>query len=583
MFQFNDFCAALALNTLISFAITVYSWLKLKSESGKYFIFLMLAITIWTFSATFELSFTTLDQKILWSKISYIGIVSVSPLWFLFACHYSKIKKILSRYIKIIIWIIPVIILLLAFTNEFHGSVWPEITLTDSEIGIIAIYENGWGKFILLIYSYILLLTGTVILINFAIRAKQLYLRQVFLLTFSALIPWIGNALYYFRVGSFALLDFTPVFFTITGILLLWDIINFHLLDIMPVAYDTLFENMSDGVIVTDNEYRIIDINPVAGRLFQLNNSVGNTVKKLFTGYPEISDFIYSTHSGSNVLSLKVEDRFFWLDIRVTALINSYKKQSGKLIVIRDITENKKSELELAESERKYRNLNDAKDKFIRILSHDLKSPFQGMLGLSKMLSEEIEDLSKDEIREFSHELNLSIQSQFGLLEDLLSLSKVQNEKIILLKKQINVSKEINNLFKLFEMFALSKHIQILNNINDDVSINADPDMFRIMLRNLISNALKFTPPGGTVSISTVKTIDEVTFIVEDNGIGIAAKDIPKLFRLDHHFTTKGTANEKGTGFGLILCKEVMEKHEGKIWLESEVGKGSKFCFSFPK
>jgi signal transduction histidine kinase len=106
--------------------------------------------------------------------------------------------------------------------------------------------------------------------------------------------------------------------------------------------------------------------------------------------------------------------------------------------------------------------------------------------------------------------------------------------------------------------------------------------MFRLMLRNLISNAIKFTNPGGTVSMSSLKTAEEMIFIVEDNGIGIDENNIPKLFRLDLHFTTKGTAEENGTGFGLILCKEVMDKHEGRIWVESETGKGSRFYFTFP-
>ncbi|RJP68904.1 MAG: PAS domain S-box protein [Ignavibacteriales bacterium] len=582
MFQFNDFCAVLVINTIISFVITIYSWLKLKTESGKYFIFLMAAITIWTFSATFELSFTTLDQKILWSKISYFGIVSVSPFWFLFACYYSKIEKIISSFIKIAIWIIPVTILFLALTNEYHGAVWPEITLTNSDIGIIAVYQNGWGKLILLIYSYILLLTGTVILISFATRTKQLYLKQIFLLSLSALFPWIGNALYYFRIGPFAILDFTPVFFTITGILLLWDILNFRLLDIMPVAYDTLFENMSDGVIVVDNEERIIEINPSISRLFNFDNSVGQSLKKMLSNYPEIISYLYSIQTEPKEFSVIIEDQTYWLDIRVTSLINSYKKPGGKLIVIRDITQKKKSEIELAESEKKYRELNDAKDKFIRIISHDLKSPFQGMIGLSKLLSEEIEELTKSEIKEFSRELNLSIQSQFRLLEDLLSLSKVQSEKITVLKKQINVYSEVNNIFQLFEMLAQSKHIQLLNHISEDIVLHADPDMFRLMLRNLISNAIKFTNSGGTVSMSSMKNKGEAIFIVEDNGIGIDEINIPKLFRLDYHFTTKGTAEETGTGFGLILCKEVIDKHEGRIWVESEVGKGSRFYFTFP-
>jgi len=582
MFQFNDFCAALVINTIISFAITIYSWLKLKTESGKYFIYLIAAITVWTFSATFELSFTTLDQKILWSKISYFGIVSLSPLWLMFSVYYARMERMMTKPLRLAIWIIPVFVLLLALTNEYNRSVWPTIKLIDSSIGIIAVYENGWGKFTIVAYSYILLLVGTVILITFAIRTKELYLKQVFLMIFAALAPWIGNALSYFRVGPFALMDFTPVAFTFTGILLLWNILSFHLLDIMPVAYGALLENMSDGVIVIDNEERIIEINPTAYKIFDLHNSVGYKIQEKLENYPEVYEFIQTTNSGSAEIFIKIHDSATWLDVRVNSLLSNYKKPGGKLIVIRDITQKKKSEIELAESEKKYRELNDAKDKFIRIISHDLKSPFQGMIGLSKLLSEEIEELSKSEIKEFSRELNLSIQSQFRLLEDLLSLSKVQSEKITVLKKQVNVYSEVNNIFQLFEMLAQTKHIQLLNHINEDILLYADPGMFRLMLRNLISNAIKFTNPGGTVSTSSIKNKEETIFIVEDNGIGIDEKNITKLFRLDYHFTTKGTAEETGTGFGLILCKEVMDKHEGRIWVESEVGNGSRFYFTFP-
>ncbi|MDP3683684.1 MAG: HAMP domain-containing sensor histidine kinase, partial [Ignavibacteria bacterium] len=149
--------------------------------------------------------------------------------------------------------------------------------------------------------------------------------------------------------------------------------------------------------------------------------------------------------------------------------------------------------------------------------------------------------------------------------------------------ERINLFDEVNYVFKILERSASNKNIQLINMADKSLHINADLNMLNSVFQNLISNAIKFTPEGGNITVSSVKRGDFVEVSVADSGVGIKPEDISKLFRIDSHFSTKGTNNEEGTGLGLILCEEMIEKHQCKIWVESEYGGGANFKFTIPK
>lgn len=237
--------------------------------------------------------------------------------------------------------------------------------------------------------------------------------------------------------------------------------------------------------------------------------------------------------------------------------------------------------MKIEESETKLKELNAQKDKFFSIISHDLKSPFVALLGYTEILMEEFDTLSRNEMKEFIGSINKASKNVYNLLENLLEWSRIQTGRIDFIPEYFNVHDTCENVVDLLIDNAKRKNLKLVNNIETSGIVYADENMVNTILRNLVSNAIKFTEEG-EISIHSEREIGSMTFIIRDTGLGMSDEIISKLFRIDVHHTTVGTDKEKGTGVGLILCKELVEKNGGEIWVESEFGRGSEFKFSLP-
>ena len=238
--------------------------------------------------------------------------------------------------------------------------------------------------------------------------------------------------------------------------------------------------------------------------------------------------------------------------------------------------------LKLEESEERLKELNASKDKFFSIIAHDLKSPFTSFLGLSELLAEDFDEMDSGEIKTLLMELNKNAQNVYSLLENLLSWSRVQTGRMDFAPELIAPFEIIEKTQNLFEPVALQKGILLTSSIYSSRNIFSDRNMAETILRNLVSNAIKFTPENGVISVTVSDLEDFVEFSVRDSGVGIESDNLAKLFRIDSTHTTLGTKNEKGTGLGLILCKELVERNGGTMTVNSKLGVGTKFSFTVP-
>lgn len=236
----------------------------------------------------------------------------------------------------------------------------------------------------------------------------------------------------------------------------------------------------------------------------------------------------------------------------------------------------------LLESEKHLINTNRTKDKFFSIISHDLRNPFASIVSFSRILKREIHELTKDELRELALELDKSVLKINNLLENLLQWSRAQTGKINYHPEYIALKAIVLENINLFSGNAREKNIEILDLIDEDLVVFADMNMTHTVVRNLLSNALKYTNPGGKIELNSMMEENQVVISVADNGVGISEENIAKLFRVDTLHTTFGTGDEKGSGLGLLLCKEFIEKQGGEISLESTEGEGTVFRFSLP-
>ena len=225
---------------------------------------------------------------------------------------------------------------------------------------------------------------------------------------------------------------------------------------------------------------------------------------------------------------------------------------------------------------------NAEKDKFFSIIAHDLKSPFNSILGFSDLLVTQVREKDYKGIDQYADIIQQSSKSAMDLLMNLMEWSKAHTGRMEFKPEYFDLNELIQDSEQLYTGAIIQNKITMTINVPSNTIVFADKNMISTLFRNLISNAFKFTHSEGTISLSVVKDKHEFTFSVSDNGVGIPKEAINKLFRIDENYSTLGTHNEKGTGLGLILCKELIEKHSGKIWCESELGKGSTFYFTLP-
>ncbi len=248
--------------------------------------------------------------------------------------------------------------------------------------------------------------------------------------------------------------------------------------------------------------------------------------------------------------------------------------------LLEEIVGHKRTEQSLKESEASLREVNAMKDKFYSIISHDLKSPFNTILGFSELLVEKVKENDFSGIEQYAGIIQNSSQRAVSLLTNLLEWSRAQSGRMEFTPDNVDIILLINEVTVLLIDSARNKLITINKELPNIATAYADVSMISTILRNLISNAIKFTHTGGEIIISAEQKQHEIIVSVADNGVGMDEDARGKLFRIDQSYSTKGTGNELGTGLGLLLCKEFIEKHSGKIWVESEVGKGSKFYFT---
>ncbi|MGK9367414.1 sensor histidine kinase [Melioribacter sp. Ez-97] len=250
--------------------------------------------------------------------------------------------------------------------------------------------------------------------------------------------------------------------------------------------------------------------------------------------------------------------------------------------VQKDTAEEENVEKLIEENKELKEELN-AKDKFISVIAHDLKSPFQGLLGIFDIISETFDELNPEELRRYLGYAKSSVKNLYNLVDELLNWSRLLLGQVKVNPAKINVAEVFNNIIELNKHALNNKNLTVINYLSDNLIAYADENMAHTVFRNLLSNAIKFSRRGGAIIINGKRTNGSIEISVSDQGIGMDKETQEKLFKLGEQVNMLGTENEPGSGLGLLLCKEMVELNNGKIWFESEVDKGTTFYVSLPK
>ncbi|MBK7104807.1 MAG: PAS domain-containing sensor histidine kinase [Ignavibacteriae bacterium] len=272
-----------------------------------------------------------------------------------------------------------------------------------------------------------------------------------------------------------------------------------------------------------------------------------------------------------------------WVNTTKVPIINKNGKVTGIVGISRNVTAIKNAENKVLKYAKELQYINAAKDKFFSILAHDLKNPFFSLLGYVELIQKNYNELSDSEKVELLNNISSISKNSYQLLENLLQWASTQSGRIEYRPKEIDLKNYVEYIVEFFTPIAQKKNIVIVNNITNSCKAYADSDMIRTVLRNLITNAIKFTPQDGKVSIDSLDKNNFFKITVSDSGCGLDKEHLNNLFRIDMNHKSTGTCNEEGTGLGLIICKEFIERNGGRISVKSKLGKGSMFSFTVPK
>ncbi len=364
-----------------------------------------------------------------------------------------------------------------------------------------------------------------------------------------------------------------------------------------------IFENAATALILVDNDVKVVNINRAGTELTNLSKEIvlgklggevmncvnawedGHVVcgKGLQCGHCNLRGLVNETfNTGKNqykvegILDINHNEQIIRLELQISISLVDVNHGKYALITINDITQLKNQERLLIQE-------NEDKDRFISILAHDLKGPFNSLLGFSDILLEHLHEYDIRIIEDQIRIIHNTSHKTFELLEQILLWAKAQSGKLVFDFQDFSFLEVGQSTIALLENQLKSKNIKISCFSAENIQLHTDLNFIKTVLRNLISNAIKFTPAGGTIKVFAKNGIDGTTIVVSDNGVGIDSTIIPKIFEVKEKHHTLGTQNESGSGFGLKLCKELVEKLGGKIWVESEVGVGSSFKFMIPR
>ena len=429
-------------------------------------------------------------------------------------------------------------------------------------------------------YTYMLLFVAALYLIHFIVHQKYTFRSQAIVILAGGMIPWIVSVIYLTDTGPVAGLDLAPISTSMSGILAAYAIFNSKLLDLVPVARETLVETLPDGIMILDSQNRIQDINAAAISFLGINkkNFIGSDADSSGAGAAILMSAAISTNDSGNIEIRKNNS------VRTYSILKqSVRNQEGsRLIIIRDITNIKKTEEELIMARDRAEESDRLKSSFLANMSHEIRTPLNGILGFTELLK--TSDITNKERQNYLDIITESGDRLLTIINDIIDISKIESGQMEISVSSVNVLTQSASICSFFKHQAEAKGIRLycLNSLTEEEAlIDTDPDKLYAILTNLIKNAIKFTS-NGFVEFGFEKKNNDLVFSVKDTGIGISNRQKGIIFERFRQGSDSLTRNYEGTGLGLSISKAYVEMLGGRIWFESEFSKGSVFYFSIP-
>ncbi len=579
---FNPYALTLISSSLLVGGLSLFIGLKLE-ESVRWITLIMLSFSIWGFFYGFELTTQTVSDMLIFSKLQYLGLLMAPACWVVFALKYTGFDTSHKKWIYPSIFILPVVTYLIVLTNNWHHwhykSNW---LITSGPFPILGIEKGIWYP-VQITYSYVFYFLGTFIIWKRFQYVNLHFKLQTRLLIVGGFFPLVINVLYQLSwLKPFEGLDMTPFAFLFTYLLIAIAIIRFNLLDLKPMARDKIIEVMTKGVIIFDQRNKIIDFNSASRHYFSSKDVIkfGRSAEEVFADRPEIITLLRLQNQQTIESRVQKGEEDLIIKIETIPISDGKALASGILLLIDDITAEINMNNRLKKQASELQQLNDLKDKFFSIISHDLKGPVFGVKELIHLTQTGV--ISEEEFMAMLPEVSKNLEHVAILLENLLAWTSSQLRGEYIQPQVIDLYQIIHGQKNLLDRIANEKSILIELLGFENTWVRADKNMLELILRNLISNAIKFSSPGSKILVTAEDDGDFQKLCVQDFGVGISESNLEKLNQ-GVSFTTRGQSNESGTGLGLLLVREYILKNGGTWRVNSKVGEGTMFCISIPK
>lgn len=562
-----------------------FSWYACKKKHGavQAFGLMMLSNAIWSLGYGLELASPVLNQAKFFINIEYIGITTLPLYWVLFCLKIAgKEKWNRHPFIISVLIGVTVTVTLLVWTNSHHHLHYKNYYMDQTGEFPMVYIVPGISYKLFTVYFYLLLGFGSYLLISTFRKADPIYKSQNYSIVIAAIIPWITNMTYVFGFRPLGNLDLTPFSFAATIFFIAIAIYRFKLFDVLPIAREKVLDLIQDGFLVVDKKNRVIDYNNAFRKYLKDPNSkkiIGTQIETLFPEQNAFFEFLEKHHSGKIELHINSPSGPIDLEADILYLDENRLNNDATIIKLQDLTHFKQEALKSQQQTEELKKLNQLKDRIFSIIAHDLRGPLVNLSEVLKMISNNL--ITIEEFKELSPILNKDILYTTDLLENILHWSRSQLKGYGISKEYFDLKSMIVNEVNYHLPSAASKNIQIVQDVFPGNIVYADMLMIQIVVRNLLSNAIKFCYEGCEIDINAVYQKGKMLLSISDNGTGIKKETLEKLFGGDN-ISTRGTMNEKGTGLGLMVCKEFMERNDGHISVKSELGKGTTFHLSIP-
>lgn len=583
-FDFNVYALALVFLGSITLLLSFYI---LSNESGvaRWVGLLILSNSIWSIGYGLELASSVLLQMKLLVNIEYIGIVALPFNWFLFCLVLAGKEQWLKKNSnKVLITIVPLFTLLMLWTNSYHHLYYKELSVDQSGSFPMLKITPGIGYYLFTFYFYSLLAIGNYQIIKKFSKSDAVYRKQNRAVLAGAVIPWVANLCYMIGLRPMGHLDITPFAFMIANAMIFIAIYRFELFDTLPLAREKVLELMRDAFVVLDHENRVIDYNSAFKKYIrtgQHGELIGKTLNDILPDQQELIFFLDKHVSGKTEILVRSDDGIFDLEVDFTFLNENKLNRNATIIKFQDLTNLRQQALKSQQQAEELQVLNQLKDRVFSIMAHDLRGPLLNVTEILKMMSDDI--ISPEEFKFLAPKLTKDISYTADLLENILHWSRSQLKGYSINKDYCDLKALVSGEISYHMKAAADKEIIITHSLEGDLTAFADLLMIQMVVRNLLSNAIKFCHSNCHIDISaSCQDNDYIDISISDTGVGIAKENIQRIFK-GENVSSRGTKNEKGTGIGLMVCWEFMEKNDGHITMESELGKGTRFDLKIPR